>query len=396
MVTESGITPQKPLYAGVQGEHNATEVLFTLPDVWVSRGYAVRAEFVDGVGAFDTTGFLPISGNLVTVPLPAAWTSAGGMGEIRLAAAQLDEMGLPEQQVVYSAVGYLYFDSREGGNAAAREEREQGLSALIADTQQAAAEAAATAEELRQARANGEFDGREGQKGDTGPQGPKGEPGVPGKDGAAGPKGESITINTVSETNTDGGSNVVVFSDGTVLHVKNGKSGTSGKSAYAYAQDGGYAGSEADFAEKLAAEPLVGTTAEITPSQVLEALCEGRLVVLEHIDAFVGHLVFCNFAFSQGLGNIVISSTVATLNAMTACVQIAGSTDTDQWLTGVTSLATKNDLPPYYVQKINGQNGVVTLKADDVGAVPNTEYLTVTGVDENGTTHTWKMYGVAQ
>lgn len=158
-ITDGGITPTVPQYAGVQGEHNATEVLFTVPSGWVSRGYAVRAEYVDGTGAFDTTGFLPIAGNLVTVPLPAAWTAAGGMGEIRLAAAELDEQGLPEQTVVYSGVAYLYFDSREGGNAAVREEMEGGLSALIADTQRAAANAQETADELRRAREQGEFDG---------------------------------------------------------------------------------------------------------------------------------------------------------------------------------------------------------------------------------------------
>ncbi len=38
----------------------------------------------------------------------------------------------------------------------------------------------------------------------------------------------------------------------------------------------------------------------------------------------------------------------------------------------------------------------ISLSASDVGAVPTSSALTVTGIDANGTTHTWTMYGVKQ
>ena len=77
---------------------------------------------------------------------------------------------------------------------------------------------------LAEAKASGEFDGPqgpEGPKGDTGPEGPQGPQGEKGETGATGAAG---------------------------------KDGADGKSAYEYAQEGGYTGTEEEFAEKLAEE----------------------------------------------------------------------------------------------------------------------------------------------
>ena len=47
-------------------------------------------------------------------------------------------------------------------------------------------------------------------------------------DGAAGKDGTSVTVSNVSESTEDGGTNVVNFSDGTKLNVKNGSKGADG------------------------------------------------------------------------------------------------------------------------------------------------------------------------
>lgn len=49
-------------------------------------------------------------------------------------------------------------------------------------------------------------------------------------------------------------------------------------------------------------------------------------------------------------------------------------------------------------RKINGKalNDDITLSASDVGAVPTTQSITVTGVDADGVSHSWTMYGVAK
>lgn len=79
--------------------------------------------------------------------------------------------------------------------------------------------------------------GERGEKGDPGPQGPQG---LPGQDGAKGDKGDKgykgdpgtgVTVSDVSESDVDGGTNIVTFSDGTTLAVKNGNQGTAGNSA---------------------------------------------------------------------------------------------------------------------------------------------------------------------
>ena len=126
--------------------------------------------------------------------------------------------------------------------------------------------------------------GEPGQKGDKGDKGDTGSQGVPGEKGETGAKGDkgdkcdtgsagtngkdgkdgtSVTVKSVSESSADGGSNVVTFSDGKTLTIRNGSKGSkgdkgatgaTGKTAYAYAQDGGYAGTEEEFTQKMAEE----------------------------------------------------------------------------------------------------------------------------------------------
>ena len=90
-------------------------------------------------------------------------------------------------------------------------------------------------------------------------EGTSGGGGTSGKDG--------VGIQSVGQTTTsteDGGTNIVTVTktDGTssTFQVKNGSKGstgpkgTDGKSAYQYAQDGGYTGTESEFAAKMAEE----------------------------------------------------------------------------------------------------------------------------------------------
>ena len=73
--------------------------------------------------------------------------------------------------------------------------------------------------------------GPTGATGATGPTGPKGDTGATGATGATGPSGKdgsSVTVSSVTESTADGGSNVVKFSDGKTLTVKNGSKGSKG------------------------------------------------------------------------------------------------------------------------------------------------------------------------
>ncbi len=51
----------------------------------------------------------------------------------------------------------------------------------------------------------------------------KGDPGEPGQPGS------SVTVQNVSESDEDGGSNVVTFTDGNTLAIKNGRKGSPGE-----------------------------------------------------------------------------------------------------------------------------------------------------------------------
>jgi hypothetical protein len=102
---------------------------------------------------------------------------------------------------------------------------------------------------LAQAKASGEFDGK---------------------------NGTSVTVKSVSESTEDGGSNVVTFSDGKQLIVKNGKQGTSGIS------------SEADSVPDYWKEHLDGKVSEIrTALENAEKISHRFSSIRMHIGAMV-------------------------------------------------------------------------------------------------------------
>lgn len=79
--------------------------------------------------------------------------------------------------------------------------------------------------------------GPKGDKGDPGEPGQPGAPGDPGYtpkkgvdyfDGAPGTPGTSVKVKSVSQSTDDGGINVVTFSDGMMLQIKNGTQGSKG------------------------------------------------------------------------------------------------------------------------------------------------------------------------
>ena len=80
--------------------------------------------------------------------------------------------------------------------------------------------------------------GDKGDKGDAGDIGPAGPKGDTGDTGPQGPQGDIGPQGPKGDTGATGAT------------------GADGKSAYSYAQDGGYTGTEGEFAAKLAAEKL--------------------------------------------------------------------------------------------------------------------------------------------
>ena len=93
--------------------------------------------------------------------------------------------------------------------------------------------------------------GPKGETGATGPQGPKGDTGSAGPQGIQGPQGEKGDTGSTGPQGPKGDTGATGPQG---PKGDTGATGAAGKTAYEYAQDGGYTGTESEFAEKLAAE----------------------------------------------------------------------------------------------------------------------------------------------
>ena len=120
--------------------------------------------------------------------------------------------------------------------------------------------------------------------------------------------------------------------------------GTDGKSAYAYAVEGGYTGTENEFAEKLAQEQLTGTTNDLTPTQVYQAVSAGIPVKVQRFDDTFGLSSFTAFNVSETM-NVIASNAILNYQNMYLLAVLYGDKSTNGWLYEVTPLAKKTDIP---------------------------------------------------
>lgn len=128
------------------------------------------------------------------------------------------------------------------------------------------------------------------------------------------------------------------------LAALKGKPGKDGKSAYQYAQDGGYTGTEAKFSEKLAQEQLSGTTSELTPTQVYDAVSAGIPVKVQYIDSTYGLLSFTAFNVVESL-NIIVSQTIVYFNSVYFLAVLSGAKSNNSWGVMFTTLAEESNIP---------------------------------------------------
>lgn len=165
--------------------------------------------------------------------------------------------------------------------------------------------------------------GPQGPKGDTGDVGPQGPKGDTGATGPQGPKGDTGPQGPKGDTGT---------------------AGTDGKTAYQYAQDGGYTGTEAEFAEKLAQEQLTGTTNNLTPTQVYDAVSAGIPVKVQYFDDTYGLLSFTAFNVAESL-DLIASQAIVYYNGVYILAELSGEKSNNIWVFKATTLAQKTDIP---------------------------------------------------
>lgn len=123
-----------------------------------------------------------------------------------------------------------------------------------------------------------------------------------------------------------------------------GKAGKDGKSAYQYAVEGGYTGTETEFVEKLAQEQLIGTTNDLTPTQVYDAVSAGIPVKVQYTDSTYGLLSFTAFNVAESLSTIV-SQTIVYYNGVYILAELFGNKSNGIWGFMTTTLAEKKDIP---------------------------------------------------
>jgi hypothetical protein len=155
--------------------------------------------------------------------------------------------------------------------------------------------------------------------------------------------------------------NTIEIQSSSVLDGAKGDPGEDGKSAYEYAQDAGYTGSESDFAAKLAEEhALACFTSQTTPAQVVAAINAGKNVILIHTDDTFGLLVFTGFLYVQSV-NAGVSSGIWDFDGTPMCFSLLGDVGTGKWSFTYDMLADIDDIP------------------EIPGALPNPNALTFTG-----------------
>ena len=168
----------------------------------------------------------------------------------------LRDEGVSEEQIAAAVEAYLLEHPVDvpvtsvNGHTGAVQLTAADVRALAQDDLQAGVDAA-----LAQAKASGEFDGPQGPAGE---QGPKGDTGATGATGPQGPKGDTGATGPKGETGPTGATGAQGPKGDT---GDTGPAGTDGKSAYQYAVEGGYTGTEAAFAAKLAAEKFANPNA---------------------------------------------------------------------------------------------------------------------------------------
>ena len=99
-----------------------------------------------------------------------------------------------------------------------------------------------------------------------------------------------------------------------------------------------------DIIEMLltSSEPLVGTTRNTTPSQVLAAIKAGRDIALQYTDSYYGAFVFSAFNANERLGIVVSNSILPQMDGLTGT--LLGFVEDAGWIFKATKTATKDDV----------------------------------------------------
>lgn len=143
------VTPRQIQEAGIQGEHEATQVVFVLPAEL--GAYRLYLEYIGGDGTYDVTGALPYdkATGTVSFPLPRAWTQGGGTATLRLVAEEMTDAA--KHPVAYSVDARIRYADRQEATALERRLLEGPIVQAFVATEQLAERAVTAAETAEKA-----------------------------------------------------------------------------------------------------------------------------------------------------------------------------------------------------------------------------------------------------
>lgn len=93
----------------------------------------------------------------------------------------------------------------------------------------------------------------------------------------------------------------------------------------------------------LGIDVLTGNTTTVTPTQVKEAILNGRSVAITHVDNTYGNLLFTSFGYSLE-NNVVVANLVSTYNTQYILADLVGIVANNDWQLLTTQIATPTEL----------------------------------------------------
>ena len=143
------------------------------------------------------------------------------------------------------------------------------------------------------------------------------------------------------------------------------------------------------YAEKLAREPLIGTTDELTPAQVYDAVSAGIPVKVQYLDETSGLLSYTNFNVVENM-HAIAANTIVYYNGSYRLGELIGDTDINEWSFISTTLAQKTDIPTALPNP-----NALTFTGAVTGSYNGSEALTVEIPSGGGGEKAWRLLNTA-